>query len=123
MELASEGASQPEMKVSFIDGRNHHGGSDTTVATTCVPKPKPIVSVGLRALSRSRVMFPRPSLVNCSMSGWIQHTASTTPPTAVYRSARRRRSAHASGARPRSRRSATARPKIPHAPSSGTRMT
>src|SRR5690349_6849561 len=30
MALASEGACQPEMKVSFIDGRNHHGGSETT---------------------------------------------------------------------------------------------
>src|SRR6266508_5318986 len=84
----NDGSCQPGAKASFIDGRNHHGGSDTTVATTRVPKPRPIVpAFELRALSTNRVRFPEPSLVNCSMSGWIQHTARTTPATATRRSA------------------------------------
>ncbi len=98
----SDGSCQPGAKASFSDGRNHHGGSDTTVATTRVPNPTPIVpALELRPLSTNRVRFPGPSLVNCSMSGWIQHTAKTTAATAPKRSARARRAVHASGSRPR----------------------
>src|SRR5207237_9331173 len=78
----SDGSCQPVAKASFSDGRNHHGGSDTTVATTRVPKPTPIVpAFELRPLSTNRVRFPEPSLENCSMRGWTQHTSRSTQAT------------------------------------------
>src|SRR5262245_30543720 len=83
--VVSDGASHPGLNVSLKEGRNHHGGRVATAATALAPDPNPAVgardSVALRA---SSVRLPAPVLVNCSMSGWVQHTTRTAAAAAPY---------------------------------------
>ena len=98
--VVSDGASHPGLNVSLNEGRNHHGGSVATAATALAPNPNP--AVGARdcvALRTSSVMLPSPVLVNCSMSGWSQHTTRTTAAAAPYGHAARQRTAGRSPSR------------------------